>query len=139
MASLSRRRLLDGVAIVAGGLSGVLAAGAWLEPEYASTGVRLARCVAVASVMTVDYKATLVMSHWRKDWEEEAAQRARMKAAHARNAARLKGALFANRGIYIKLGPLANASTVHCALNPDSWPKCPGQHMGLLDYLLPLE
>ena len=47
----------------------------------------------------------------------EGARQGLLDAAHARNAARLKALLFANRGIYIKLG----------------------QHMGLLDYLLPPE
>jgi aarF domain-containing kinase len=47
--------------------------------------------------------------------ETAAQQQAWLDAAHTRNAARLKAVLFANRGIYIKLG----------------------QHMGLLDYMLP--
>jgi aarF domain-containing kinase len=47
----------------------------------------------------------------------EGARQGLLDAAHGRNAARLKALLFANRGIYIKLG----------------------QHMGLLDYLLPPE
>ena len=93
--------------------------------------------------MTADYKWTLwrrdagtVSSFLRKRWlcfglmdspwgwlhhssaaadETAAQQQAWLDAAHDRNAARLKAVLFANRGIYIKLG----------------------QHLGLLDYMLP--
>ena len=79
--------------------------------DWVSSGVRLGRCCGYAAVITADYRWTLATAP-----EQQGRDRQRqLDTAHARNALRLKALLFANRGIYIKLG----------------------QHVGLLDYLLP--
>ena len=115
MGSRLRKRLADGAAVVCGCAIGGLGAAAILEPDYAATAGRLARCAAVAAVMTTDYKLTLSLMRWQGLSAEQ--ERAKLAAAHTRNATRLKAALFKNKGIYIKIG----------------------QHLGLLDYLLPPE
>jgi hypothetical protein len=120
------RRLGGGALLFGGAAAG---AGAILDPGYAASAVRLGRCAVVAARMTVDYKLTLWrmqgLSEGEKQGGQEAdraaaagerARQAMLDEAHQRNAERLKRTLFANRGIYIKVG----------------------QHLGLLDYLLPV-
>ena len=79
--------------------------------DWVSSGVRLGRCCSYAAVITADYKWTLATAPAQQGRERQR----QLDSAHERNALRLRALLFANRGIYIKLG----------------------QHMGLLDYLLP--
>jgi aarF domain-containing kinase len=119
-------RVTARLGIAAGGIAGVAALASAADYaakcgdtrlDWVSTGVRLGRSCCLAVVVTVDYKLTLSRRDAAAATETAAQQQARLDAAHSRNAERLKGLLFANRGIYIKLG----------------------QHMGLLDYLLPPE
>ena len=87
--------------------------------DYPATIIRLARCCRVAAIMTADYKLTL----WHSAGgplgtpEPEPERRERLSVAHTRNAERLKRLFHTNRGIYLKIG----------------------QHLGLMDYLLPPE